>query len=359
VRTAALSRSAVGTISVLAASTLWGTTGTASALAPGLGPLAVGAAAMGIGGVLQATTACRGLVAERGELATHWRLVVLGALAIMVYPLAFYSSMRLAGVAVGTVISIGAAPVAAAVIERLVDRQALSRRWVLSAAAGVGGVLALTLAHGGGSEEHGAASGWGPVLGIVLGLVAAVTYAVYSWVAARLMRQGVSSRSAMGALFGLGGVLLLPVLVVTGGPILDSGRDLAVVAYLAAVPMFLGYVLFGRGLATVSASTATTLSLLEPVVAAGIAIAVLHERLPPVGWLGMALVLASLAILTVGGTGPRRTADDQDEKCLSTSAWAFSRWRAFTPSASSSHPNTQLEITPSKPTEASAVNTSS
>ena len=36
-----------GVVCVLAAATLWGTTGTAAALAPGVGPLTVGAAAMG------------------------------------------------------------------------------------------------------------------------------------------------------------------------------------------------------------------------------------------------------------------------------------------------------------------------
>ncbi|MFI8038491.1 EamA family transporter, partial [Acinetobacter baumannii] len=36
-----------GTIAILVASFLWGTTGTAAAFAPTLGPLAIGAVAMG------------------------------------------------------------------------------------------------------------------------------------------------------------------------------------------------------------------------------------------------------------------------------------------------------------------------
>ena len=39
-----------GVVLVLLAATLWGTTGTAAALAPGVGALAIGAAAMGVGG---------------------------------------------------------------------------------------------------------------------------------------------------------------------------------------------------------------------------------------------------------------------------------------------------------------------
>jgi drug/metabolite transporter, DME family len=136
------------------------------------------------------------------------------------------------------------------------------------------------------------------VLGIALGLLAGLTYALYSWGAARMMRSGLPSRPVMGATFGLGGVLLLPVLLLTGAPIVETGHNLAVVAYLALVPMFIGYVLFGRGLSAVSASTTTTLSLLEPAVAAVIAVLVLHEALPALGWVGMAILLASLVLLT-------------------------------------------------------------
>jgi drug/metabolite transporter, DME family len=285
-----------GSVCVLVAALLWGTTGTAAALASGVGSLAVGAAAMGVGGLLQAAAAHRVMRACRAGLAAQWRTLAVAAAAVAVYPLAFYTSMRLAGVAVGTVVSIGSAPMAAALIERVIDRQPLSRRWALGATAGVLGVLALAIARAG--EEATGDSRAQPVLGVALGLLAGLTYALYSWGAARVMRRGLPSRPVMGAIFGIGGVLLLPVLLLTGAPIVASWHNFAAVAYLALVPMFLGYVLFGRGLAAVPASTATTLSLLEPAVAAVIAVLVLHEALPALGWVGMAILLASLVLLT-------------------------------------------------------------
>lgn len=304
-----------GSVCVLAAALLWGTTGTAAALAPGVGSLAVGAAAMGVGGLLQAAAAHRAIRDHRAGLAAQWRTVAVSAAAVAVYPLAFYTSMRLAGVAVGTVVSIGSAPMAAALIERVLDRRPLSRRWALGATAGVLGVLVLALARTGAA---GSATGSGAVLGVALGLLAGVTYALYSWGAARVMRRGLPSRPVMGAVFGLGGVLLLPVLLLTGAPVVASWHNFAAVAYLAVVPMFAGYLLFGRGLAAVPASTATTLSLLEPAVAAVIAVLVLHERLPALGWAGMAVLLASLVALTAQSSrqpldtapfpAPRRTA---------------------------------------------------
>ena len=301
-------------VCVLAAALLWGTTGTAAALAPGVGPLAVGAAAMGVGGLLQAAAAHRGLRVHRAGLVAQWRTLAVSAAAVAAYPLAFYSSMRLAGVAVGTVVSIGSAPVAAALVERVIDRQPLSRRWALGAGAGLLGVLALAIARTVGAgpapttEPAASAVGAHPVLGIALGLVAGLTYALYSWGAARVMRRGLPSRPVMGAIFGLGGVLLLPVLLLTGGSIVASWQNVAAVAYLAVVPMFLGYVLFGRGLGSVAASTATALSLLEPAVAAVLAVVVLHERLPALGWAGMGVLLAGLVLLTTPARAPRLSA---------------------------------------------------
>jgi len=288
---------------VLAAALLWGTTGTAAAMAPGVGPLAIGATAMGIGGLLQAAAASRVMFTHRGGLTAQWRTVMVSAGAVAVFPLAFYSSMRLAGVAVGTVVSIGSAPPAAAVIERIVDHQPLSRGWALGTTVGVSGVLAIALAHPGPATTTATAQ---PVLGIALGLLAGFTYALYSWGAAQVMRCGLPSQPVMGAVFGLGGILLLPILALTGAPIITSGSNLAVAAYLAIVPMFLGYILFGRGLATVAASTATTVSLLEPAVAAIIAVIVLGEHLPPIGWLGLGLLFASL-VITATNTRPTTT----------------------------------------------------
>jgi DME family drug/metabolite transporter len=295
-----------GIVFVLVAALLWGTTGTAAAMAPGVGPLAIGAAAMGIGGLLQAAAASHVMFTHRGALTVQWRTVMVSAGAVAVFPLAFYSSMRLAGVAVGTVVSIGSAPPAAAVIERIADHQPLSRGWALGTTVGVAGVLAIALTHPAQTGPVTTTATAQPVLGIALGLLAGFTYALYSWGAARVMRCGLPSRPAMGAVFGLGGILLLPVLALTGAPIIASGSNLVVAAYLAIVPMFLGYILFGRGLATVAASTATTVSLLEPAVAALIAVIVLGEHLPPIGWLGLGLLFASL-VITATNTRPTAT----------------------------------------------------
>lgn len=291
----------IGVGAVLFASVVWGTTGTAATFAPEVGPFAIGAAAMGLGGLLQAVYAGRGIRSSLPQLARHWQMLLLGGLAVAIYPLAFYASMRMAGVTVGTVVTIGSAPLLSALIEFTFDKTRLSARWLVAALIGLAGMVLLCLDKGG---SHGA--GDQALLGILLGLVGGLTYALYSWTARRVMLAGLRSDVAMGATFGIGGLLLLPVLFATGAPFLASWQNASVGIYMALGPMFLGYLAFGYGLARIPASTATTISLIEPVVAAILAILIVGERLTPVGWTGVALIVLCLVALTAPMRAPAR-----------------------------------------------------
>ena len=285
-----------GIAGVLFAGTVWGTTGTAATFAPDVSAAAIGAAAMGIGGLGQALLALRGIARARAALWQHRGLLVLGALAVMIYPLAFYGAIRLAGGTIGTVVTIGTAPLFAALIEYVMERSLLTLRWTVGALSGVAGMVLICLAEG---SSHSAVGGSSVPLGVALGLLGGFTYALYSWTARAMMVRGVRSSVVMGATFGLGGILLMPVLIVTGGPLLASWGNAAVGLYMAFVPMFLGYICFGYGLSRVRASTATTLTLIEPVVAAVLAVVIVGERLPALGWIGVGLVVVCLLVLTI------------------------------------------------------------
>lgn len=233
-----------GIFAVLAAAFLWGTTGTAATFAPSVGPLTMGAAALGIGGILQAAVAIPSLRRERRALASQRGTVLAGAAGVLIYPLAFYSSMHLAGVAVGTVVSLGSAPIASGLLERVLERRPLSRWWMLAAALGIVGsaILCASKMHDAPSETLAT------VAGVILGLVAGATYAMYSWSAHRLMNRGIGRAAAMGAVFGLGGIALMPVLILTGAPLIASTQAMMVGLYMALIPMFVGYLLSGMGL---------------------------------------------------------------------------------------------------------------
>ncbi|MBB4091615.1 EamA family transporter [Ochrobactrum pecoris] len=286
----------LGVTAIIVASTIWGTTGTAATFAPEVGAAAIGAAAMGLGGLAQAAIAWRGLIASRKALADRWRILILGAVCVAIYPLAFYASMRMAGVTIGTVISLGSAPLLSAAIEYRQSGFRPSLRWLVGATVGIIGMVLLSMSEGGG---HAVSAEGSTLMGALVGLVAGFTYALYSSCARQLMQGGISSTTAMGATFGIGGLLLMPVLIATGGPFLASWNNAAVGLYMAFVPMFLGYVCFGYGLSRVETSVATTITLFEPVVAAFFAVVIVGERLSALGWFGVLLVVICLVCITI------------------------------------------------------------
>ncbi len=289
-----------GAWALVVASLLWGTTGTAASFLPeDISPLAIGASTMGIGGVLLFVTAWRVSTAAIADSRIRGWLL-LGALGVIVYPLAFYLSMDLAGVAIGNVVSLGTGPVFAAILEWAFERSRLSALWAACTAAAITGVV--LLAVGG----HGAAQGTAGSLlpGIAAGALAGLAYALYTYASSRAIRAGAPSRAAMGGMFGLGSIGLLPVLIVLGGPLLQSWSSVGIAAYLAIGPMFVAYVLFGIGMRTLRSTTATTITLLEPVVATVLAVIVVGERLEPVAWAGLALILVAVTVLATARRPP-------------------------------------------------------
>ncbi|MEO8096009.1 MAG: EamA family transporter [Pseudolysinimonas sp.] len=293
-----------GVLALVLASLLWGTTGTAATFLPdNVSPFAVGASTMGIGGLLLFAVSARlSLGVLRDREARRW--VLIGAIGVFVYPLAFYAGMQLAGVAVGNVVALGSGPVFAALIEWLVERRRLDARWAVSTGLAVLGIVLLSV----GRQVDAAAGHADIVAGVLLALLAGLAYALYTYASSRAIRASDGrhpSRGVMGAMFGAGAVLLLPVLIATGAPLLQSVNSIGIASYLALGPMFVAYLLFGIGLRGIRSSTVTTITLLEPVVATILAVTVVGERLAPVGWIGFALVLTGLTVLVSARRGPK------------------------------------------------------
>lgn len=282
----------IGITSIFIAAILWGTTGTAATFAPQLSPLAIGAVAMGVGGILQGLIAFKQIRLEYSHIIMHWQFLLVGSISVAIYPLAFYSSMHLSGVAIGTVISIGTAPLFCALIEYYLDGATLTRKWFLGTIIGITGMALLSFAENNIIGDR-------TIFGILLGIIAGFSYALYSWSARRLMQKKIIPQAAMGVTFGCGGLLLIPILLLTGSPLLQSWTNATVGIYMAIIPMFIGYICYGIGLAKVKSSTATTITLVEPVIAAILAVLLVGEQLPLQGWLGIILIVICLFIITL------------------------------------------------------------
>jgi len=296
-----------GALAVLAGASLWGSTGTAAHFAPaGASSVSVGAARIVLGGSVLLLIALRTRQSRSalGRLLvgsmTQRVALVLAVAGVAGYQLCFFSAVRATGVAIGTVVAIGSAPVFTGVLTLLTGGPRPGRRWLVATAAAVAGCTVLITD---GLITGGRSAGANPA-GVGLALAAGLCYAVYAVAAARLIRSGHAETEVMGALFGGAAVLLVPVLAASSPGWLATGRGVVVTVYLGIVTTVVAYLLYGRGLRTVPAPVAVTLGLAEPVVAALLGLVVLGEHLSATAVVGLLLVGAALAVLFVGGGRP-------------------------------------------------------
>lgn len=268
------------------AAVLWGTTGTARALAPAeASPLAVGAVRLAIGGSALVLVALL-----RGTLVpTRWPILpsLAAALGVAAYQLSFFEGVARAGVAAGTIVAIGSAPLFAGIIAFAALGERPSVRWLAATAIAVGGVVLLSLPRTGMTV--------GP-LGLVLPLAAGASYAVYATATKALLR-GRDHAAVAAVAFGGGAIALLPVLVTSELHWVASPSGMLVALELGLVATTAAYLLFNRGLARIPVSWGATLSLAEPLTASCLGVLVLGETLTPVQLGGAALVAAGLATI--------------------------------------------------------------
>jgi DME family drug/metabolite transporter len=282
-------------LQVLLAALCFGTTGTAQALGPGgIDPAAVGAARILIGGALLVAFAA----ALRRDDLTRWaRLpVIAGAVAVAAYQAAFFAAVKDTGVAVGTIVALGSAPALAGALEWGLHGRRPASRWVAATVAATAGVALLALAGGGSAGIS--------LVGVMLAVVAGGAYATYTLSSKRLLDDGHAPESVMAVVFGLGAVLLAPVLLASGAGWLATPGGLALALFLGVVPTAVAYVLFARGLRGLTASETATLTLAEPMTAAVLGVGVLGERVTGAGAAGAALVLGGLVLLALRGPRP-------------------------------------------------------
>jgi DME family drug/metabolite transporter len=275
-------------ISVLAATSLWGTSGPAQVLAHAdASPGAVGSARLLVGGVVLGGAALASEPSVRRWFCRgDWKWVALAAASTGVFQAVFFAAVDRTGAALATLVALGAAPVATGLAARGVQREALTAAWLVATVVAIAG-CALLLAPG----AEGSVDG----LGIVFALVAAACYGGYTVAAKRLVAADRPIEGVIAVtLFG-GALVLAPALADRGSGLL-SARGVMLTGWLALASTALAYTLFVRGLRQVPASVAGVLSLAEPLVAVLLAVVLLGERLGAKAFVGAAVLLVGITL---------------------------------------------------------------
>jgi DME family drug/metabolite transporter len=272
---------------VIGAALLWGTTGTAQAFAPvGFDPKVIGALRLLVGSI-----ALLFLAIKRKELGhfSDWTLlpVLLAAAFTASYQLCFFAAVAKTGVAVGTIVGIGSAPISGGLLGLIFRGERPGKRWLLATVLAIIGCSLLSLSGGDVAIDP---------LGILLALGAGLSYAAYTLIIKGSLVKH-TPNAVMAVVFGLGALLLSPALFNIDLDWLLQPRSIGVVLHLGLATVALSYWLFARGLQSVQVATATTLSLAEPMTAATLGILVLGEQLNPQAFFGISLIFAGLAVL--------------------------------------------------------------
>lgn len=298
-------------LAVLAAAVLFGTTGTSQALGPeNTTPLSVGAVRLVLGGTGLAAIAFllarrarrRGTVPPRPRLSAS-PLVLMGltGLCLALYQPLFFLGTARNGVAVGTVIALGSAPILAGVLEWTLTRRRPSGAWLLATALATVGVALLGI--GGGADAAG--SGGTDPLGFLGSVGAGATFAVIANAQRRLLDNGWDPFTVVGAMGASSAALSAFVLPFVDLAWLTEPAGMVMALWLGVGTVSVAYVMFTWGLGGLTASTAATLTLGEPLTASILGVTVLGEYLSVFAITGLIVLAVGLATLAWGSRSTR------------------------------------------------------
>lgn len=269
------------------AAVAWGAGGAAAALifrVGGLGPVATSFWRLAVATLFTLALRQRRAPAD----GRRWPAAVAG-LGMAASQTAYFASVRAAGLALGTLVTLGGAIVCVVAGGRLFLREAVSRRALMAAAVAVGGLLVLV--------ETASSAGTDPVFGILLALVAAATYSSVT-----LVGRATGGAATSALTFAVGTVGLLPPAALEGLWPRHLAVTLPCLAFLGIVATALAYRWYFVALATVPAVAASVVTLLEPATATLLAVATFGERLSARALLGSVTIVAAAVSLARDGS---------------------------------------------------------
>ncbi|MGE7918758.1 DMT family transporter [Viridibacillus sp. NPDC093762] len=275
---------------VLLAAVLWGTVGTTQTfLTDDINPLTVAMMRSAVGG---GTLLCIAILMRKIKFRHWaWKYTFFAALSMALFQPLFFSSVRLTGVAIGTVVTIGSSPVFAGLIDWLYFKNRPTLTWVIATLLAIVGCVLLFVNKGEATVN--------PV-GIAMALCAGAAFAIYTHVSKASMEK-VEALPAVAMTFTISALLLCPISLVYGIEWVGQSANWLPLAFMGVFDTSIAYLLFLTALQKISSSSAVTLSLGEPLTAAILGVFLVGEYLSVTAWIGVAMLLGGILVITFGG----------------------------------------------------------
>lgn len=289
-----MSKSAFGMIAVSTAAFLWGSIGVVVALI--FGQLSVDALMLG---TLRLLIVVPFVWVWHRIASGRWQVIATssqhgammsGGVAFAAYQVAYFAAIPHIGVAMAVMLNICSAPIFTALIARIWLGERLGGvQMGAIALAIVGATLLIT------NPTDQLTWSW---LGVVYALGAGLCYSIVA-VTTRMVAPAFGVATPLAYMFGVAALVLGGVTVALGSVVPTEAVVWWGAMYLALVPTLISYLLYVRGLQTITATTAATLSLFEPLTSTVLAVLVLGEQLAWLAWLGAGLLFGSLVLFSL------------------------------------------------------------
>jgi len=273
---------------VLLAGVLYGTAGTAAALGPSSAtPLAIGGLRLMAGAlilflILPLIGASWRRLPRLFRRPTIW-VMALGAAAYQPF---FFTAVERSGVALSTLVAVGAGPIFAGILGWAILKQRLTSLWIGATGLAIFGLLLRS---------------WGEVdfggsLGLALALGAGLSSAAYVVAAKVELNRGGHFVEMPTAAYLIGSVMLLPFVLTQPLGWVGTLSGVTLIVYLGVVTMAIANVSQVRGMKGMPPGPAATLLLADPLTATILGMLILNESITWLGIIGMIFVLIALLL---------------------------------------------------------------
>lgn len=217
--------------------------------------------------------------------AWWWRSAALGVLNVGAFFLLVYVAATLLPSSVAASV-MAASPIALMALAWPIARERPAPRLLVGAAVGVAGVLLIVATAAGSIDLRG-----------VLASVAALVLWSLGSVLAKRWHDGTPALHLTAWQLAIGAVALTPLAVlVEGAPPQVDAVGVAAYAYVTIVATAVAFACWFTGMQRLPAGAVGILALLNPATGVLLGVAVGGERLSALQWLGIAMVLAAVAI---------------------------------------------------------------
>jgi DME family drug/metabolite transporter len=207
----------------------------------------------------------------------------------------FFGAIQRSGVALSTLITVGAAPIFAGLIGRIFLKEKLAALWFSATALAILGLTIRSVNQISIIDSDG----------IFLALGAGFAIGTYTTAAKIQLSKGANAIELPAISYLLGTIALAPLMINQDFAWVLTRSGLSLAIYLGLITMAVANVLYIIGLQRLTAGPTATLLLADPLTATLLGFIVLNESISTIGWIGIALVCTALVLQSLAASNQK------------------------------------------------------